>query len=39
MENMNNKGKKQDNFENTERFALYSIIVMTILLIIVALLK
>ena len=36
---MNNKGKKQDNFKNTERFAWYSIIIMTILLIIAALLK
>ncbi len=39
MGNSNNKEKRQNNFENNERFAWYSIMVMAILLIIAALLK
>ena len=38
MENMNNQGKRQDQYENSTKFAGYSIIGMIILLIIITLL-
>ena len=38
MENMNNKGKRPDQYENSTKFAGYSIIGMIILLIIITLL-
>ena len=38
MENMNNQGKRQDQYENSTKFAGYSIIGMRILLIIITLL-
>ena len=38
MENMNNQGKRQDQYENSAKFAGYSIIGMIVLLIIITLL-
>ena len=38
MENLNNQGKRPDQYENSARFAGYSIIGMIILLIIITLL-
>ena len=38
MENMNNQGKRPDQYENSTKFAGYSIIGMIILLIIITLL-
>ena len=38
MENMNNQGKRQDQYENSTKFAGYSIIGMIVLLIIITLL-
>ena len=38
MENMNNQGKRPDQYENSARFASYSILGMIILLIIITLL-
>ena len=38
MENMNSQGKRQDQYENSTKFAGYSIIGMIILLIIITLL-
>ena len=38
MENMNNQGKRQDQYENSTKFAGYSIIGMIILIIVITLL-
>ena len=38
MENMNNQGKRQDQYENSTKFAGYSILGMIILIIIMTLL-
>ena len=38
MENMNNQGKRQDQYENSTKFAGYSIMGMIVLLIIITLL-
>jgi len=38
MANMNNQGKRQDQYENSAKFAGYSIIGMIILLVIITLL-
>ena len=38
MENMNNQGKRSDQYSNSEKFAGYSIMGMIILLIIITLL-
>jgi len=38
MENLNNQGKRPDQYENSARFAGYSIIGMIILLIVITLL-
>ena len=38
MENMNNQGKRPDQYENSTKFAGYSIIGMIVLLIIITLL-
>ena len=37
MENMNNQGKRQDQYENSTKFAGYSIMGMIVLLIIITL--
>ena len=38
MENMNNQGKRQDQYENSTKFAGYSILGIVILLVLVTLL-